>query len=469
MKATYNVTSGEKMDLGVIKKPLLLIELNEVNFDRIKPYLSSGQLPNFSRIFTAGVGRTESEGEYELLEPWIQWVSAHTGLCAKEHKITRLGDIVNRQDLKQIFEVLEENGYRVGTVSVMNADNRLENSAYFIPDPWTDTPSDRSRFNRMLSAAVAQAVNDNASSRLTLQTVLTLAVGLLRYARLKNYFQYLRMALGARRRPWRKALFLDLFLHDIHAKLFRARQPDFSAAFFNAGAHIQHHYFFNAQGVRGKALKNPDWYLAEKQDPFGEMLAIYDRIIGDYLAWPDIGLIFATGLTQQPYDRIKYYWRIIEHERLMDLLEVPYHRVLPRMTRDFLIECNSVAEASETVRRLTAYKVEGTDTVLFGEIDNRGDSVFVTLTYPDAIDRELVITDGKIRVDLKPWLAFVAIKNGMHDGNGFFHFSGAAEAVRCPDGAHVKTLAECVMRYFGVVDGLGGASKPEPVSTKPAQ
>ena len=33
---------------------------------------------------------TESESEYENLEPWIQWPSVHTGLPFKDHKILRL-------------------------------------------------------------------------------------------------------------------------------------------------------------------------------------------------------------------------------------------------------------------------------------------------------------------------------------------------------------------------------------------
>jgi hypothetical protein len=71
---------------------------------------------------------------YEFLEAWVQWPSLHTGLSASEHSVFRLGDIVNSW-VPQIFEWLEKQGLRIGWIAVLNAENRLEDSAYFIPDP----------------------------------------------------------------------------------------------------------------------------------------------------------------------------------------------------------------------------------------------------------------------------------------------------------------------------------------------
>ena len=104
---------------------------------------------------------THAEAPYENLEPWIQWPSVHTGLTYEEHKIFRLGDIVH-STAPQLFEILEQHGVCVGAISAMNADNRLKSPAYFIPDPWTKTPTDGSFYSGLLSKAVAQTVNDNA-------------------------------------------------------------------------------------------------------------------------------------------------------------------------------------------------------------------------------------------------------------------------------------------------------------------
>ncbi|WP_204315871.1 hypothetical protein, partial [Enterobacter hormaechei] len=86
-----------------------------------------------------GFQRTTSEQDYDNLEPWIQWVTAHTGLDYGEHGIFRLGDIVEH-DLPQIWDDLEQKGLNVGAISPMNARQRMRAPAFFLPDPWTKAP-----------------------------------------------------------------------------------------------------------------------------------------------------------------------------------------------------------------------------------------------------------------------------------------------------------------------------------------
>ena len=67
---------------------LIFIELNEVNFDMANFYIKSGEdLPGFKKLNEKGITNTESESEYENLEPWVQWPSVHTGKTYDEHKV----------------------------------------------------------------------------------------------------------------------------------------------------------------------------------------------------------------------------------------------------------------------------------------------------------------------------------------------------------------------------------------------
>src|SRR3954467_3363811 len=107
-------------------QPLYLIELNEINFEFVRDYIKRGQLPCFARLISKhGLGTTVSETVYDHIEPWIQWVTAHTGQTLHEHGVFRLGDIADRDDIEQIWERLERRGIDVGAVSPMNASNRL--------------------------------------------------------------------------------------------------------------------------------------------------------------------------------------------------------------------------------------------------------------------------------------------------------------------------------------------------------
>ena len=125
-------------------KNIVLLELNEINFDAVSFYIERGKcLPGFKKLIEKGIVITEAESKYENLEPWVQWPSVHTGKTFEEHSVFRLGDFVNSSD-EQFFEKVESAGFSVGAVSPMNASNKLKNPAYFIPDPWTKTPCDGS-------------------------------------------------------------------------------------------------------------------------------------------------------------------------------------------------------------------------------------------------------------------------------------------------------------------------------------
>lgn len=433
-----------------VPRRLVVVELNEVNFSVAQKYAERLELNSFRTICSGDLRQTSSESRYEELEPWIQWVSAHSGLTASEHGIFRLGDIVGTR-VPQMYEQLEARGLRVGAVSPMNTENRLSRPAYFLPDPWTKTPSDGSFWSRRLTQAISQAVNDNSASRITAASAATLLAGLARFARPRHYGLYARLAASSRRAPWRKALFLDLFLHDVHWRLMRRHQPHFTSLFLNAGAHIQHHYFLNSKVAARPELRNPTWYVGADADPIAEMLQVYDVILGEYLADESTDLIVATGLSQQPYDRVKFYYRLKDHAKFLQRLGLRHKRVVPRMTRDFLIEFDSREDAQAGAQQLAALKMVADGIPLFAEIDNRGDSVFATLTYPHEIQADSVASGAGFPLPMPEHVVFVAIKNGMHASQGYIWCRGEVARHAPPEGAHVKALHGAVMQHFGMI------------------
>jgi hypothetical protein len=432
------------------RKPLILLELNEINFDVVEQYVAADarRFPALKKLFSGARIRTSCEKQYEELEPWIQWASVHTGKTYAEHGVFRLGDMVGSK-VPQIFEQMEHAGLKVGVISAMNAENRLKQPAYFIPDPWTQTPADESWWSQALGEAVSQSVNDNAQARIAPKSLLVVLLGLLRFARVAHYPEYLSLALGSRRKPWLKALLLDLLLHDLHWSMFNEKRPNFSTLFLNAGAHIQHHYFFNAEPLRKDLLnKNPPWYVPKSEDPLADVLGLYDLIVGEYFERTDTEVVLATGLAQKPYDRLKFYYRLNRHADFLRKLDITFSGVFPRMTRDFLIEFESVQHAQAAQDVLAGVRVVGNDEPLFGEIDNRGSSLFVTLTYPHEITELTQYQAGDRKAALLPEVSFVAIKNGMHQEQGFAFFTPGVAKHSPADKAHVAQLAGTLKDYF---------------------
>lgn len=437
--------------VGPAKKKLVLVQLNELSFDAVRRYARPLGLKSFEQLMAGHFITTTAEARYELLEPWIQWPSVYNGETATEHGLKRLGDAVGHH-VPQVFEQLEAQGVKVGCVAAFSAENRLQNPAYFLPDPWTCTHSDSSWWSKVLSQAIAQIVNDNAHQRVALRSLVHLALGVLRFARPRHWDLYAKLALRARRAPWRKALFLDLLLHDMHWRLFHNKGAQFSTVFLNAGAHIQHHYFLNALEMPNRGLRNPSDYVPAGIDPVAEMLQVYDRLMADYLrlsqADAQVNTVIATGLSQQPYDREKYYWRLRDHADFLRAQGIRFSAVWPRMSRDFLIEFGSLADAALAHKALAQLTVHPSEQRLFAEIENRGDSLFVTLTYPDKITPADHVLGGAATVPLAGAVALVAMKNGMHRAEGYAHFSAGVAALAPVAGAHVKALHHTIHAYF---------------------
>jgi len=429
-------------------KRVLQIELNELNFDFVKAYGKTGHLPNLNRLIDLhGITNTVSEQSYEQLEPWIQWVTAHTGRKLTEHRVFRLGDIVEHSALPQIWEILEGMGLTVAAISPMNAENRCKKPAFFVPDPWTSTNVSGSEQLKSLHETVAHLVNTNTTGGLNVFHAGRLLSGILKYGSPNGYSRYLRYLLRSVKGEWFKALILDLFLANIFVSEAKRLQPDYATLFLNAGAHIQHHYMFNSDQYKG-AQKNPDWYVGRNQDPILDVYKLYDYLIGIISTqFPNHRILIATGLHQDPYPETLYYWRLQNHEAFLDELEISYLRVEPRMSRDFIVYCKDASEAIDAEARLSSIRDQ--NNIDLFEIDNRGESIFVTLSYPYEITGDTsYFVDNRCIGHLRNKTAFVALKNGEHNGVGYL-IDTDQRSKFAPTSLELSELFDLIISHFG--------------------
>lgn len=431
----------------------LLIQLNEINFDLVNKYLSNSKKKFYNLEFIVDNFKsfeTFAEVEYENLEPWIQWTSVQLGKAFNQHNIFRLGDIVNFPSEKQIFEIIESRGFKVGAISPMNAENRLKNPAYFISDPWTNTFSDSSNFSKKLTLMLKQTVNDNSSGKLSLSSILTILEIFARTFNFKNSLNLVKLVFSSFIHPWKKSLVLDYIIHMSHLYLFKKKLPDFSSVFFNAGAHIQHHYFYNSKHM-ANLPKNPKWYLKLSADPIEDMLEIYDKIIGDYLKLTKKGnqLLIATGLSQVPYDMVKFYYRLKKHEIFLNKINIKFTKLFPRMTRDFEVLFDNHDNLIKAKNILENIKSKKDNLKIFGEIEIREKSLFVTLTYPHEIKKDdYLFINEKLELNFFDEVVFVAIKNGMHNSKGYVYFTPSSSFKVPEKPVHVSYLHDIILKNF---------------------
>jgi hypothetical protein len=399
-------------------KKLLVLELNELNFEFVEHYAGQGALPTFARLIGEhGYARTRSETVYEHIEPWIQWITVHTGKPYGEHGVFRLGD-GPQAGLRQIWEELAQRGLKVGAFSPMNA-QAVPEAAFFVPDPWTKTEVVAPPLLRSAYGAICQAVSENAAGLVSPRSVLQLAMGMLWYSRLRNWPSYAADLVHGLKARWPRAVFLDRFMADCFLYLWQRTRPDFASLFLNGAAHIQHHCMFNSSAYRG-GNRNPSWYLPKEHDPVLEIYRLYDRLLHDCLRLPDAPrVMIATGLHQEPVEDPVFYWRLRDHAGFLAHLGCSYQSVEPRMSRDFVVLCRDGAEARRCAELLASGRAP--DGLALFEVDNRGTSLFVTLSYPHDIPVGFKARFASSACeDLSTDVVFVAIKNGHHSGIGYF-------------------------------------------------
>ncbi len=428
-----------------MKKKLILIELNEINFDILKKYSNKINFKFFNKELLENVKTSSSETVYDNLEPWIQWVSVHTGLTADEHKIFRLGDISN-SNLEQIFEIVEAKGYQVSAICPMNAKNNLKNSKYFIPDPWTKTLKPKNIFQNLIYTTLSEAVNDNSKNKLSIKNKIIILFLSMYFFTGKSLFKFIKYYLKSIKLKWYRAIIFDYLLHKIHISYLKKFDIDFSTIFFNAGAHIQHHYLHNSKIIEDKVEKNPSWYVNEKYDPILDVYCFYDEILSDYLK-TNHSILIATGLTQSPFIEKEYYYRLKDHSSFVKSLKINFKSIYPRMSRDFLItfhDQKDCIEASEIFK-----KINKINKINFFDYQIRENSIFVMFCYNKKIDKnlEMKVEDNNI-INLYNNVNFVALKNGKHDQKGYLTSFGEFKNFMPPENSHVKELFYSINNYF---------------------
>jgi hypothetical protein len=257
---------------------------------------------------------------------------------------------------------------------------------------------------------------------------LRVALGVTAHFRSSTIGELVDHTFKRREQSWRAVLFLDRLLADVFISQWRRHRPGFASLFLNGAAHIQHHYMFSSSVYDGPR-RNPEWYVTAGVDPLLDVYNLYDRILAEVQKLSGSPrIMIATGLHQDPHPVEQYYYRLKDHEQFLRRLQLPFTSVEARMSRDFTVYCASAANAARCANGLTALRA-GDDSALF-QVDNRGQDLFVMLTYPKEIGRGFVYTDGHRDLgDLADEVVFVALKNGEHNGIGYFADTGAPPVV----------------------------------------
>jgi hypothetical protein len=235
------------------KQKILLLELNEINWgvvDRLIEQRGPDYLPHFVQLRQQGAWATQTAVERApLLDPWITWVTLHTGVPPSVHGASVLEQDATTISAKRSWQYVAEAGGSVGVFGSISAYPPVPVKGFMVPGPFA--PADDTyppalqpvqAINRRYTAAhnkTSRAPGALAGARIGARL---LQLGLRPATCLRIAAQLVRERLAPHSR-WRRVTLQPLLNFDIFSRLYRQQRPDFATWHSNHAAHFMHHYW----------------------------------------------------------------------------------------------------------------------------------------------------------------------------------------------------------------------------------
>jgi hypothetical protein len=417
------------------KKKIIQLEFNELCPALVDKFIAQGELPNFAKLKNQSfVCTTDAEERAPYLEPWIQWVTVHTGMSYKNHGVFALGD-GHKVKNPRLWDLVSQHGGKVWVCGSMNASFQKPMQGFFLPDPWSAGvhPYPEGTFDcfyNFVRANVQEHTREKLpvpkADQLRFLTFMT-THGMKPETATSVIRQLLTERGGANR--WKRAVILDQLQWDVFSWIWQRESPVFSTFFLNSTAHFQHMYWRNMDPSMFNAKPSDS-----EQSEYSEAVLFgyqkMDAILGKCLKLIDSGttVILLTALSQQPclkYEDVggKVIYRPEEPTDLFQyagILGKPDYS--PVMSEQFRLIFGTDADASAAEEALLNLNINGRK-VMFARAT--GNEVFAGCTISDRVPSDAMVVNGKgdSRRFYELFYNCNLVKSGMHHHDGIFWIS----------------------------------------------
>lgn len=420
-------------------KKLVLVALNEFDPAFFQYATRRAELPNIARMLNSHHSNTWTADEVEKrgLDPWVQWVSIHTGSDSSSHRIRHLGDVPNLGN-PQIWEALSAKGISSGIWGAMNASRgSAALCRFFLPDPWTF--SERAypeELNRLLALPRYYATNYlDVSAGRVLKALASLALFVLSSPRL--LLRLLAIAPLALRGILKSGLknhllfsLFDLVSVTIFLHYKKRFETDFALVFINSIAHMQHNIWCE------EGTLDPDCLYA---------LQVIDNVLGKLFA-EGSELLVVNALTQRNIANKKraIVYRQISPARFVAALGLPFRSVEQLMTNDAHIFFNSPSAAMTARDMLAGATIEGNKLFDVDYSESTPEKVFYQLDYWDEAPVDATIRIGDQSLVFREYFEKLVERTGEHVPRGDVY----STASPLPDNIPNHQVYDYIMDFY---------------------
>jgi len=445
--------------------PLICLEFNELTPHLMEEFIAAGKLPNFRKLRDQSQTFTsDAQASGEWLNPWVQWVSVHSGLTPEEHGVFRLSN-AHKLEQPAIWDLLSDAGHSVWVCGSMNAWYHAPLNGRLLPDPWCQhTPAYPTREFDDYLGFIQKNVQEyaNTQSPTTKRDALRFVSFMVRNGlSLGTGLRILKQLARERRgnHRWRRASTLDELQYDLFAAYYRRHKPAFSTFFVNSTAHYQHKFWRNM---------HPDLFeiqpTAEEQRDYGDAILFgyqeMDRLIGRVLRLaPDATIAFMTGLGQQPYTRMeseggKRFYRLKSEQVLrVELGLAGEFQYEPVMSDEFFIRFGNTAAAQAAATQLSAFRLPHGGEAFSAEVN--GTDLIGQCRCRKIVDKTGLLTNENTGRTIKFHDVFYkvdSLKSGFHHPDGILWWRQAgvaADRLEASDKIPLTDIAPTILDYFG--------------------
>lgn len=430
-------------------RKVLLLEFNEINWnviDRLIAFNGHDFLPHFARLRAGGAWAVQSAVERPpLLDPWITWVTLHTGVTPQEHGASVLEQSSATIQAKRTWQYADEAGLRVGLFGSISAYPPQPVRGFVIPGPFA--PGDETYPARLqpvqwINRSQTHAHGGSKAATGPLQT-LTQAWKLFQLGLRPGTVGKIAMQLLTERlqphQRWRRVCLQPRLNFDIFAKQYREARPHFATLHSNHAAHFMHHYWraWDDSAFPAKAS-------AEEKARYGAAVPVgyqlCDELLGRAMSLidDDTVLVLASSMGQQPYISDKYtagkiVVRLKDIEALLQLCgRDGITEVVQTMVPQWNLTIPEAGRRAEVIRFFEQVtRQQGEQSERGFAVQETHDQLTITplgLARNDApVTYAFTLPDGRtVHLPLQELFAMdtPTVKQGMHHTDGVLAFYG---------------------------------------------
>ncbi len=290
-------------------RKVLLLEFNEITWSIIDPMIARGRLQNLARLRREGTwGSPVALERPPHLDPWITWVTVHTGVDRSVHGATVLEQEASTIKARRSWDYVIEAGKSVGVFGSISAYPPRPVPGFMVPGPFapgSETYPDYLRpvqeLNRRYTQVHNHIMQESGAGAMAKEAFDVFRLGL-SAASAGRIVQQLAIERVRPHLRWKRVALQPLINYDVFATVYRRYRPDFATWHTNHAAHYMHHYWRAMDDSKFSVPSTP-----EEKVKYGEAVEygydLCDELLGRFmrLVDQDTVIVLASSMGQQPY------------------------------------------------------------------------------------------------------------------------------------------------------------------------